>query len=113
MVIQIYDKLIDFRNKMNDKFVPNRFGHGHWSEVEFIRKCLVEIHGGVVNRVGDHNTPSIRALLVANCSNDAQNYPTYIYRYVKNTKGSKCTIEKVFRVEILAHLRMISHVFYF
>ena len=80
------------------KFGPNRFGCGHWSEVEFIQKCLVEIHGGVVNRVSisDHNTPSIHALHVANCSNNAQNYPTYIFRYVKNTKGSKRTIEKVF-----------------
>ena len=45
---------------------------------------------------GEHGTSPICSLCRSNSSFDAQNYPTYIFRYVTTSKGNKYTIEKVF-----------------
>ena len=35
-------KLVKINQRLDREFVKNDDGHGHWTEVEFIRKCLLE-----------------------------------------------------------------------
>ena len=88
-------KLIEIRDKINMRFGDNDIGRGHWLEVEFIRRCLMETINPHVKLLSGGTSP-IRSLCRSNSSFDVQNYPTYIFRYAKMSKGNKCTIEKVF-----------------
>ena len=91
------NKLVEIRDKINVRFGDNDSGHGHWLEVEFIRKCLgetINLHVKLL-LTREHGASHISSLCRSNSSFDLQNYPTYIFHYLMS-KDNKCTIEKVF-----------------
>ena len=68
-------------------------GRGHWNEIEFIRRMLVQHFPMNFNITIGSSQPMVN-LTRSNCNLELSTYPTYIMRYVN--KGTKSYIEKVF-----------------
>ena len=92
------NKLVEIRDKINARFGDNDSGHGHWLEVEFIRKCLgetINLHVKLL-LTREHDASHISSLCRSNSSFDVQNYPTYIFHYSMSKETFLFTLHGIF-----------------
>ena len=88
-------KLIKIKQRLDGEFAKSDDGHGHWTEVEFIHKCLLEFFS--TNFGGRSNTKQkILKFMRENSNSDSLNFfPVYILCYIQR-QNKNASVEKVF-----------------
>ena len=95
-VMPLKVKMMMMGKRLDGEFVKNDGGRGHWTEVEFICKCLLEFF--LTNFGGDRSNTKQKILkfMCGNSKSDSLHFfPVYILRYVQG-KNKNASIEKVF-----------------
>ena len=104
-------KLIEIKQRLGEKFAKYDDGRDHWTEVEFMRKCLLEFFP--TNFEGRSNTKQkILKFMRENSNSDSLNFFqfTFYTTYIGKTKMN--LLKRYFRVVMMAYFRVTTHTYW-
>ena len=100
-------KLIKIKQRLDGEFAKNDDGRGHWTEVEFIQKCLLEFF--LTNfRGGRNNTKQkILKFMYENSKSDSLNFFQFtFYATLHWGKTKMHLLKRYFRVVMMAYFQV-------